>query len=87
MHLPGFGAGRNFDGADSNFGDVFCCKSTSSNAQKVSAYASKESTNANRVVFVAINRSSASAPNFGNPNATTTSSTFCQNHPHPVPGW
>jgi hypothetical protein len=35
-------------------------QSTSSNVQNVTVYASKDSTNANRVVLVAINRSSAS---------------------------
>lgn len=57
--MAGFRAFRNFDGANSNFGDTLL-QSTSSNVQNVTVYASKDSTNANRVVFVAINRSSAS---------------------------
>ena len=57
--LAGFRAYRNFDGANSNFGDILL-QSTSSNPQNATVYASKDSTNPNRVVFVAINRSSAS---------------------------
>lgn len=57
--MAGFRAFRNFDGANSNFGDTLL-QSTSSSVQNVVVYASKDSTNANRVVFVAINRSSAS---------------------------
>lgn len=57
--LAGFRAYRDFDGANSNFGDILM-QSTSSNVQNVTVYASKDSTNANRVVLVAINRSSAS---------------------------
>ncbi|HKF22242.1 MAG TPA: glycoside hydrolase family 44 protein [Candidatus Angelobacter sp.] len=57
--LAGFRAYRDFDGANSNFGDILM-QSTSSNVQNVTVYASKDSTNPNRVVLVAINRSSAS---------------------------
>jgi hypothetical protein len=56
--MAGFRAYRNFDGANSNFGDTLL-QSTSSNVQNVVVYASKDSTNPNRVVFVAINRASA----------------------------
>ena len=56
--LAGFRAYRDFDGANSNFGNTLL-QSTSSNVQNVVVYASKDSTNPNRVVFVAINRSSA----------------------------
>ena len=56
--LAGFRAYRNFDGAHSNFGDTLL-QSTSSNVQNVVVYASKDSTNPNRVVFVAINRASS----------------------------
>jgi len=56
--LAGFRAYRNFDGANSNFGDTLL-QSTSSNVQNVVVYASKDSTNPNRVVFVAINRASS----------------------------
>ncbi|MBV8805689.1 MAG: cellulose binding domain-containing protein [Sinobacteraceae bacterium] len=56
--LAGFRAYRDFDGANSNFGDTLM-QSTSSNVQNVMVYASKDSTNPNRVVFVAINRASA----------------------------
>jgi hypothetical protein len=57
--MAGFRAYRDFDGANSNFGDILL-QSTSSNAQNVVVYASKDSTNPNRVVLVAINRASAS---------------------------
>jgi hypothetical protein len=56
--LAGFRAYRNFDGSNSNFGDTLL-QSTSSNVQNVVVYASKDSTNPNRVVFVAINRASS----------------------------
>jgi hypothetical protein len=56
--LAGFRAYRDFDGANSNFGDTLL-QSTSSNVQNVVVYASKDSTNPNRVVFVAINRASS----------------------------
>lgn len=56
--LAGFRAYRNFDGANSNFGDTLL-QSTSSNVQNVVVYASRDSTNPNRVVFVAINRASS----------------------------
>ena len=57
--MAGFRAYRDFDGANSNFGDTLL-QSTSSNVQNVVVYASKDSTNPKRVVFVAINRASAS---------------------------
>jgi hypothetical protein len=53
--MAGFRAYRNFDGANSNFGDTLL-QSTSSNVQNVTVYASKDSTKPGRVVFVAINR-------------------------------
>ena len=56
--LAGFRAYRDFDGANSNFGDTLL-QSTSSNVQNVVVYASKDSANPNRVVFVAINRASS----------------------------
>jgi len=56
--LAGFRAYRNFDGSNSNFGDTLL-QSTSSNVQNVVVYASKDSTNPSRVVFVAINRTSS----------------------------
>ena len=56
--LAGFRAYRDFDGANSSFGDTLL-QSTSSNVQNVVVYASKDSTHPNRVVFVAINRASS----------------------------
>ena len=56
--LAGFRAYRDFDGANSSFGDTLL-QSTSSNVQNVVVYASKDSTNPNRVVFVAINRAAS----------------------------
>jgi glycosyl hydrolase family 44/cellulose binding protein with CBM2 domain len=56
--MAGFRAYRNFDGANSNFGDTLM-QSTSSNVQNVVVYASKDSTKAGRVVFVAINRANS----------------------------
>jgi hypothetical protein len=57
--MAGFRAYRDFDGANSNFGDTLP-QSTSNNVQNVVVYASKDSTNPNRVVLVAINSSSSS---------------------------
>ena len=57
--MAGFRAYRNFDGANSNFGDTLL-QSTSSNVQNVVVYASKDSTRPGRVVFVAINRANTS---------------------------
>jgi len=57
--LAGFSAYRNFDGAGSNFGDTSVA-AVSSNTSEVAAYASTDSTRPGRVVFVAINRSTAS---------------------------
>jgi fibronectin type 3 domain-containing protein len=54
--LAGFRAYRDFDGANSSFGDT-SLQSTSSNIQNVAVYASTDSTNPDRVVFVAVNRS------------------------------
>ena len=54
--LAGFRAYRDFDGANSSFGDT-SVKTTSSNVANVVVYASKESGNPGHVVFVAINRS------------------------------
>src|SRR3569833_4313211 len=56
--MAGFRAYRNFDGANSNFGDTLL-QSTSSNVQKVVIYTSKDSVNPNRTVLVAINRASS----------------------------
>jgi fibronectin type 3 domain-containing protein len=56
--LAGFKAFRGFDGAGSNFGNT-SVKATSSNVQNVVVYASTDSLKAGRVVFVAINRSTA----------------------------
>ncbi len=57
--LAGFGAFRDFDGANSNFGDT-SVSALSSNVQNVAVYASTDSTRPGRVVFVAINRSTSS---------------------------
>jgi hypothetical protein len=57
--IAGFRAFRDFDGANSNFGDT-SVQATSSNVQNVVVYASTDSTNPGRVVFVAINRSTSS---------------------------
>jgi fibronectin type 3 domain-containing protein len=57
--LAGFRAFRDFDNANSNFGDT-SVQSTSSNVANVVVYASTDSTNPGRVVFVAINRSTSS---------------------------
>jgi Glycoside hydrolase family 44 len=57
--LAGFRAFRDFDGANSTFGDA-SLQSTSSNVANVVVYASTDSTTPGRVVFVAINRSIAS---------------------------
>jgi hypothetical protein len=57
--LAGFRAFRDFDGANSVFGDT-SLQSTSSSVANVVVYASTDSTTPGRVVFVAINRSTAS---------------------------
>ena len=57
--LAGFRAFRDFDGANSDFGDT-SVQATSSNVQNVMVYASTDSTTPGRVVFVAINRSTSS---------------------------
>jgi hypothetical protein len=54
--LAGFKMYRDYDGNLGSFGDV-CVPTTSSDTSKVSSYISKDSTNANRHVIVAINRS------------------------------
>jgi hypothetical protein len=56
--LGGFRAYRGFDGANATFGDT-SLQATSSSVQNVMVYASLDSTKPGRVVFVAINRSSA----------------------------
>ncbi len=56
--LAGFRAFRDFDGANSSFGDT-SLQTTSSNVQNVVVYASTDSTTPGRVVFVAINRSTS----------------------------
>jgi fibronectin type 3 domain-containing protein len=57
--LAGFRAFRDFDGANSNFGDT-SLQATSSNVGNVMVYASSDSSTAGRIVFVAINRSTSS---------------------------
>jgi len=54
--FAGFRAFRDFDGANGNFGDT-SLQATSSNVGNVAVYASLDSTIPERVVFVAINRS------------------------------
>ena len=54
--MAGFRAFRGFDGMTANFGDV-SVQADSSDVSKVATYVSKDSGNANRVVIVAINRS------------------------------
>jgi hypothetical protein len=56
--LAGFRAFRDFDGTSASFGDT-SLQATSSAVQNVVVYASSDSTAPGRVVFVAINRSSA----------------------------
>jgi hypothetical protein len=56
--LAGFRAFRDFDGANSSFGDT-SVQATSSNIQNVVVYASTDTTTPGRVVFVAINRSTS----------------------------
>jgi fibronectin type 3 domain-containing protein len=56
--LAGFRAFRGFDGASASFGDT-SLQATSSAVQNVVVYASSDSTTPGRIVFVAINRSSA----------------------------
>jgi len=56
--LAGFAAFRDFDGANSNFGDT-SLQAVSSNVQNVAVYASTDSNKAGRVVYVAINRSTS----------------------------
>ena len=57
--LAGYRAFRDFDGANSDFGDT-SVQATSSNVQNVVVYASTDSTTPGRVVFVAINRFTSS---------------------------
>jgi fibronectin type 3 domain-containing protein len=57
--LAGFRAFRDFDGANSVFGDT-SLQSTSSNVANVVVYASTDSTSPGRTVFVTINRSKSS---------------------------
>jgi fibronectin type 3 domain-containing protein len=57
--MAGFRAFRDFDGSGSNFGDT-SLPATSSNVQNVVVYASSDSSNPGRFVFVAINRSTSS---------------------------
>ncbi|HWZ81938.1 MAG TPA: glycoside hydrolase family 44 protein [Terriglobales bacterium] len=54
--LAGFRAFRGFDGANASFGDTSLL-ATSSNLQNVTVYASSDTTQPGRIVFVAINRS------------------------------
>ena len=57
--LAGFRAFRDFDDANSNFGDT-SLQATSSNVANVVVYASTDTASSGRVVFVAINRSTSS---------------------------
>lgn len=57
--LAGFRAFRDFDGANSNFGDT-SVQANSGNVQYIAAYASIDSTRPGRTVFVVINRSFSS---------------------------
>src|SRR5215469_11693946 len=57
--LAGFRAFRNFDGSNSNFGDV-SVHTTSSNPGSVMVYASTDTTAPGRVVLVAVNRANTS---------------------------
>jgi hypothetical protein len=56
--LAGFRAFRDFDGAGHNFGDI-SIQATSSNVSDVVVYVSADSTQPDRVVMVAINRSNS----------------------------
>ncbi len=56
--LAGFRAFRDFDGANSSFGDT-SVKTTSNNVQNVVVYTSTDRSTPGRVVFVAINRSTS----------------------------
>lgn len=56
--LAGFRAFRGFDGANASFGDA-SIQATSSNVANVVVYASSDSATPGRIVFVAINRSTA----------------------------
>jgi fibronectin type 3 domain-containing protein len=56
--LAGFRAFRDFDNANSNFGDT-ALQATSSNVANIVVYASTDSAESGRVVFVAINRSNS----------------------------
>jgi hypothetical protein len=57
--LAGFRAFRGFDGASASFGDT-SLQTSSSSVKDVVVYASSDTTTPGRVVFVALNRSSAS---------------------------
>jgi fibronectin type 3 domain-containing protein len=57
--LAGFRAFRGFDGGTASFGDT-SLKATSSQVQNVAVYASSDTNDPGRVVFVAINRSTSS---------------------------
>ncbi len=90
--LAGFRAFRGFDGATASFGDT-SLQATSSKVQNVTVYASSDTTNPGRIVFVAINRFTASqqtAINGVNLSGTasvyqmTASSAQGQNPIHPV---
>jgi hypothetical protein len=90
--LAGFRAFRGFDGASASFGDT-SLQATSSKVQNVTVYASSDTTNPGRIVFVAINRSTSSqqtAINGVNLSGTasvyqmTASSAQGQNPIHPV---
>ncbi len=61
FNVGAFAAFRNYDGNGSAFGDESVRATTSDNA-RVSVYASTDSTDADRVVIVAINRNAADQP-------------------------
>ena len=71
--LAGFRAFRGFDGANASFGDT-SLQATSSAVQNVMVYASLDSSMPGRVVFVAINRSSAAKVTAATPASTPTAS-------------
>jgi hypothetical protein len=92
--LAGFRAFRGFDGAAATFGDTWL-QAASSNVQNVAVYASSDSTQPGRFVFVAINRSTAAQATAINLSGATlsgtasvyqmtASSTQGQNPIHPV---
>jgi hypothetical protein len=72
--LAGFRAFRGFDGATASFGDT-SLQAVSGNVQNVSVYASSDSTQPGRFVFVAINRSTSAQATAINLSGATLSGT------------